>query len=403
MSRDTTGYVVSPHLEVESSAGDSVVMVHTRLGSRLELNPSTQRFLELFKEPLTLEELGEMGPLEKAMPVIRKLRRAGFLIEQGHRETISDKLLQRISPGLFGCASARDESTLGAATFLGVPFDFGNTMVPGARFGPSVLRRVSLSRFRPYCIDTKTGKPRGWYDNDLDRPILAGVCLTDAGDLFVAPNESPATSFRKLRACVADILGSGSMPVILGGDHSITYPVLAAFDRPIAVIQIDAHTDRADFYEGEEHHHGNFMSRALTLEQVTDLYQVGMRGTTPVSQRQIQGKVRQVLTPRRLRSLGVAALVSMLPEDCDYYITFDIDSLDPIYAPATSTPVPGGLTFDEVKDLLVGIASGRRCIGFDVVEVNPQHDTNDLTVITAVELLLAFLGAHFARQTQQQG
>ena len=201
--------------------------------------------------------------------------------------------------------------------------------------------------------------------------------------------------FRKLGDAVSDILESSSMPVVLGGDHSVTYPVLAAFDRPIEVIQIDAHVDLADYFEGEEHHHGNFMSRALGLEQVTGVHQIGVRGTTVVPQARARGKVYAAVSPRQLRRRGTAALVESLPPDRNYYVTFDVDALDPVYAPGTSTPLPGGLTFAEAKNLLVAIASQRHCVGFDLVELNPDCDCNDLTAITSIELLLAFLGAHF--------
>jgi agmatinase len=386
-------FVLSPHLEVESASGDSVVMIHTRLGNRLQLNSATRRFLDLFKEPVSMDEVATWGPLEKALPTLRKLRRASFLIEEGHRETVSDKILQRIQPGFLGCPSARDETLPQAYTFLGVPFDFGNTSGPGARFGPAAVRRVSMSHFRPFVVDAHSGQPRGWYDNDLDRKILAGVFLADAGDLFIAPNESPSTVFRKLREVVSDVLKTGSVPVVLGGDHSITYSVLAAYAGPLEVVQIDAHTDLADYYEGEEHHHGNFMSRVLALESVTGIHQIGVRGTTVAAQTRSQPKVRQTLTPREFRRRGADAVVGSLDPDRDYYVTLDIDVLDPTFAPGTSTPLPGGLTFDEVKQLLVALASRRRSVGFDLVEINPQRDVNDLTAITAIELLLAFLGA----------
>lgn len=398
-----TRYVVSRHLEVESSSDDAVVMTHALLGSRLRLNLATQGFLELFKQPMSLDDLSAYGTVEKALPTFHKLRRAGFLHEDGHRENFSDRLLRRISPGLLGCPCGRDDTIVHDATFLGVPLDFGNTMGPGARFGPSALRRVSQKHFHPYLVEPKTGIARGWHDNDLDRKILGGVLLADAGDLFIVPNESPATVFRKLGDAVSGILEAGSLPVVVGGDHSITYPVLAAYSRPIEVIQIDAHVDLAEYFEGEEHHHGNFMSRALDLEHVAGVHQIGVRGTTVVPQTQPQGKVRQTLSPRELRRRGIPALVESLDPGVSYYVTFDIDALDPMYAPGTSTPQPGGLTFAEAKDLLVTIASQRDCVGVDLVEINPDCDHNDITAITGIELLLAFLGAHFGRRSAAAG
>lgn len=396
-------YVVSPHVQIESGEGDSVVMIHNLLGHRLRLNRATQRFLDFFKLPLSLEDLGRIGPIEAALPTFRRLLRARYLIEEGHRESYSDRRLRQIVPSLLGCPFLREAGPLAEVVFLGVPLDCGNTVQPGARFGPGALRRVSQVHFRPYDADPRTGRPGGWFDNDRDEEILAGISLADGGDLFRVPNEAPATTFSKLREIVAEVLAEGGFPVVLGGDHSITYPILAAFKQPLEVLQVDAHTDLADYMEGEEHHHGNFMSRVMGLNHVTGIHQVGIRGITPVPQARAGGKVRQSLTPRMLRRNGVAAFVDALPADRSYYVTFDIDSLDPLFAPATSTPLPGGLTFEEVKDLLVGIAFSRACVGFDIVEVNPERDVNDITLITAMELLLAFLGAHFRRRQSVTG
>ncbi|HSN87260.1 MAG TPA: arginase family protein, partial [Thermoanaerobaculia bacterium] len=167
------------------------------------------------------------------------------------------------------------------------------------------------------------------------------------------------------------------------------------------VVQIDAHSDLAAYMEGEEHHHGNFMSRAVGLDHITGIHQVGIRGITPVPQTRAGGKVRQSLTPGMLRRHGVAAFLEALPADRSYYVTLDIDALDPGFAPGTSTPLPGGLTFEEVKALLTGIATSRACAGFDLVEVNPERDLNDITAITALELVLTFLGAHFRRRKEE--
>lgn len=391
-----TRYVRSSHLEIESSEGDSVVVLHSRLGHRLLLSRATHDFLELFKQPLSLDDLARLGPLDQAMPAFKRLRHARYLVEEGHQETASDRLLSRIERGLFGCPAASADRPA-AVTFLGAPFDAGNTISPGARFGPPALRRVSQTHFGIYAIEPGTGRARGWYDNDRRVKLLDGVALADAGDVFHAPGEAPGTFFGKLQEVVAEILESGALPVVLGGDHSITYPALAAFAAPLEIVQIDAHTDRAEYYAGEQHHHGNFMSRALALPHVAGVHQVGVRGTTVAPQAHAGGKVRTALTPRQLRRTGTARFVAALPAAGAYYVTFDVDALDPSYAPGTSTPVPDGLTFAEAKRLLIALAGTRRCVGFDLVEVNPQQDPRDLTAIVVLELLLAFLGAHFGR------
>lgn len=396
-----TRYVLSPHVEIESGGGEEpAVMIHGLLGYRLRLNQATQRFLALFKTPRSLEDLDRMGPAASVLPAFRKLQRARYLIEEGHRESYSDRRLRPAIPGLLGCPPLREAGAGTDVIFLGVPFDGGNTVLPGARFGPAALRRVSQSHFQPYDAGPRSGRPGGWFDNDRGEEILGEILLADAGDLFQIPNEAPATTFGKLREVVAGFLEDGAFPVVLGGDHSITYPILAAFDQPMDVVQIDAHADLAAYLEGEEHHHGNFMSRAVGLDHVTGIHQVGIRGITPVPQTRAGGKVRQSLTPGMLRRQGVAAFLEALPADRSYYVTLDIDALDPGFAPGTSTPLPGGLTFEEVKTLLTGIATTRVCAGFDLVEVNPERDVNDITAITAMELVLTFLGAHFRRRKE---
>ncbi len=387
-----TRYQLSHYLEIEKAQGDDLILVHQLLGNRLQVNRRTEQFLRLFVVPRTLEELASSPAIEQARPSFERLLQANFLIEAGYQETISDKVLQRTSPGFFGAPLLLGE-TPADVVFLGVPFDYGNHKEPGARFGPTALRMFAANMLY-YTVDHRA-QPQGWYDNRLERPILAGVRLADAGNLFIAPNENPQRVFAKLGGVLSKLLEQGSFPVVLGGDHSITYASLSAFKRPLAVLQIDAHSDLAPYQPSIENHHGNVMSRALQLPQVTSLYQVGIRGTTPVAQALPREKVALCWSPRRVRQQGVGALLAQLPTDVDWYVSLDIDALDPIHAPGTSTPVPGGFSFEEVQDLLTAIAEQRRCIGFDLVEINPKRDSGELTVATGVELLLAFLGGLF--------
>ncbi len=389
-------FVRSPYLEIEHRQDDEIIVVHLRLGSRLKINAATYQFLDLFREAHSLEELSHFGPIEKARPSFELLRKVGFLVEEGHAETISDKILQRINPGFFGCPSVGVGGREGCdVLFVGVPFDYGNLKEPGARFGPMALRQVSVADSRFYGLDSETERPRGWYDNAIDRHILEGVRMADAGNLFIAPNEDPQRVFHKLGEVVSDFLKTDSLPVVIGGDHSVTYPIVAAYSEPIAIIHIDAHTDLASYYPSVANHHGNVMSRALALEHVVAVYQIGIRGTTSIPQTRGGGRVALAISPHKLREVGIEGLLELIPADLDHYVSLDIDALDPIYAPGTSTPVPGGLSFEEVKMLLMALASRRRCVGFDLVEVNPRRDVNELTAVVGVELLLSFLGAHF--------
>jgi agmatinase len=190
------------------------------------------------------------------------------------------------------------------------------------------------------------------------------------------------------------LIASGTVPVILGGDHSITYAVLRAFsDRPLAIIHLDAHTDCSPYQEGQEHHHGNVFSRVLTLPGVTALVQVGVRGFLSREAQAIGDERRVGFTPSALRRLGLAGVLDRVPPDGDVYVSVDVDVVDPASAPGTATPRPNGLSVLEVRDLLVLIGQERRVVGCDLVEVNPERDVNAMTSLLAVDLILAFLGA----------
>lgn len=390
-------YVRSSFVEIESHRGDEVVMLHALLGNRLRLSRGAAAFLGSFDQPRSLDELAGRGTPDGIRACFDRLRSAGFLVEEGYRETIEDKRLQRPQNGFLGCPIRRSGEGCADVTFLGVPFDGGNPRGPGARYAPAALRRLSLSNFRHYRIDPETDRPKPWYDNDLDREILGGVRLDDAGEVFVAPNESASSVFRKVRQVVAEIAGDGSFPVVLGGDHSITLPVLEGFDRPLRILHLDAHSDLAEFREGAEHHHGNVITRALGLPHILGVHQIGIRGTTHTRQTAAAGKVAGVCTPRQLRTAGLEAALATLPADGDYYLSLDIDLLDPTVAPGTSTPVPGGLGFEEAKQLLATLTAQRNVVGMDLVEVNPDRDRADATAMVAIELLLAALGGRFAR------
>ena len=392
-----TRYVRSLHLEVEQHVGEEVVFAHGLVGTRLRLNSASQKLLSAFARPRALEDLVGPASIEKVRPTFDLLRARSFLVEEGRNENIGDRRLERLARGIFGCPQPAHAAAVPDYTFLGVPFDHGNHGEPGARFGPGAVRDAAVELHLQDTPDPATGRSAGWHNNDTDSAVLAGAALADEGNVYVAPGEAPGRVFEKVRSVVADIRGRGSFPVVLGGDHSISYPVLSAYDEPLAVFHLDAHSDMAPYHPGIENHHGNVMSRALGLPHVRAIYQVGLRGTTPVSQLRTDQRRPLVASPARMRALGVAGVLERIPATHPLYVSVDIDVLDPAGAPGTSTPVPGGLGFEEVRDLLRALGAGRRCIGFDIVEVNPRRDVNRVTAHAALELTLAFLGAHFER------
>lgn len=390
-----TSYVRSKHLQIEHGERGEWTVAHLIQGTRLQVNEAAYKILQLFEQPRSLEELGAPDLVEKATPLIEKLIRNHFIVDSKHPETMADKVLRRTAPSFFNCPHAREFTGRPAdIALLGIPFDFGNTAEPGARYGPISLRKISAAGYQ-YTLDFERKEPKGWYDSNLNRNILQGVTISDAGDISVFAGEGPQTIFGKIKTATREILCRGSFPVIVGGDHSVTYPVISAYESELDIIHFDAHSDFSTYYPGIENHHGNVMSRVCDLKHVGRFYQIGLRGTLPHRESEGSSRIALTVSPRSLRNEGCNPVLDRIPPERDYYLSFDIDVLDPGIAPGTSTPVPGGLTLEEAQDLLQAIGRHRRCVGLDLVEVNPKRDINDITSIVGVELILSFLGAHF--------
>jgi agmatinase len=270
---------------------------------------------------------------------------------------------------------------------LGVPFDEGTWGWPGERYGPRAMRESS----QEYNHDLT----EGFYYIDGDRTVLKGKRWADAGDVPVMPTV-PAQTDDKITEMVRKIRAKGAFPVVLGGDHSITFPVLRAFDVPVTVIHFDAHLDTWNGAPGNLDH-ASWVNRAVTLSHVKKVMQIGQRGLA--NDEEAVGNARKahttIVTSEQIHRRGVEWALSQVPASENIYITFDVDVMDPTLAPGTGTLEPDGLSFSEIDGLLKGVTSKGRLVGMDVVEVNPMRDSSTRTEQTAIRLLIDTLGAAF--------
>lgn len=268
---------------------------------------------------------------------------------------------------------------------VGVPFDEGTWNAPGTRYGPRELREGT-------AMYKMCDLSRGFYYVDGDRVVLKGKHWADVGDVETWPTVPAQTNdsiTRKIRA----LLDKKAFPVVLGGDHSITFPVLRAYDVPLTVIHFDAHLDTWTGAPGNLDH-ASWVNRAVKLPHVKNIIQIGMRGLANDSEavenyRKIHSKL---ITAEQVHRRGVEWVLSQIPASENIYITLDVDVLDPPVAPGTGTLEPGGLSFFQLDDLLTGLAAKGRLVGVDVVEVD-DRDRSGRTAQTAVRLLLDLLGA----------
>ncbi|MEX0369135.1 MAG: agmatinase [Tateyamaria sp.] len=268
---------------------------------------------------------------------------------------------------------------------LGVPMDIGTSWRSGTRFGPKQVRSES-AMIRPYNLQTGAAP----FDS---------LQVADIGDLAIN-TFSLGDSLRVIAESYVSILDSETVPLAIGGDHSITLPILrsmAARHGPLALVHVDAHADVNDEMFGEKETHGTVFRRAYEegLLRVDKVYQIGLRGTgysaEDFSEAQGWG-FQHFLAPelwgRDLSGLG--AEIRRDIGDLPTYVSYDIDSLDPAYAPGTGTPEIGGLTTPQAMQLIRAL-KGLNIVGADLVEVSPPYDTTGNTALTGANLLYELL------------
>jgi len=283
---------------------------------------------------------------------------------------------------------------------FGVPWDEGVGYRPGARFGPRSLREYSTR----FAFHERTTRKPGYWDIETKKRHLEKTRLVDCGDQDVLYLNVQKT-FSAVTDSVGKILSAEAFPVILGGDHSITIPVVRAFrkTKPLHIIHLDAHLDYNDSIEGVKLANGSPIKRVSELDFIGKIIQIGMRGIRAREDAYNDSVSRgnKIITMSDFRKKGVDEVLSKIPKG-NLYVTIDIDVLDPSIAPGTSSPEFDGMTYHEIRDLLSGVASRGKVVGFDLVEVNPFLDAAGLTQSAAVMIILEFLGAIFTHDVDRR-
>lgn len=295
------------------------------------------------------------------------------------------------------------------AAFLGIPFDTGTTYRPGTRFGPQGVRRISAV-YDSYSVDGGV---------DLQEELN----LCDAGDVFVIPGNIEK-SFDQVSMAVSHVYRSGAFPILVGGDHSLGYPnvrgIAPHIDGNVGIIHFDRHIDMQDMdmdermhttpwywtssghesvkFYGTHHDHAHMHDVGLKNCPAKNLVQIGIGGWYGSRRGSEVARERgsSVMTMKDFEELGVKKTAEMALElawkDAKaVYLSFDIDSIDPGFAPGTGTPEPGGFLPREALELVRLIAREGLC-GMEVVEVSPPYDVNDNTSQLACRVILDVLG-----------
>jgi agmatinase len=279
---------------------------------------------------------------------------------------------------------------------LGIPWDEGVSYRPGARFGPRAIRDSSTR----FAFGERGAPAQGYFDIATESYRLANVSLVDCGDVDVLYLDQPAT-FARARDGVRRIVEQGALPVVLGGDHSVSIPAVQGMEPagPLDIVQIDAHLDFNDDVFGVKMANGSPFKRISELAFTRKMVQIGMRGirTREDAYRDAQRSGNTIITMAQIRRRGLDPIreaFQSLTGPC--YLSLDIDAFDPPLAPGTGSPSPDGFRHWEVIEIVEDLAKRVPIAGFDVVEVNPMVDGTGLTASVAAEVILEILGAIFA-------
>lgn len=322
----------------------------------------------------------------------------------GHGGDIFNPAFRKVADKIFSKSGTRLAPYAGVPTLLSAPHmpvdaenpDFGNlqvaiTGVPmdlavtnrnGSRFGPRALR--AIERIGPY-------------NHVLDCAPAYDLRVADIGDVPFRSRFRLEMSHEDIEKRFNQIVDAGVIPLAVGGDHSITHPIMKAVGKkqPVGMIHIDAHCDTGGSFDGTKFHHGGPFRNAV-LDGVLDptrTIQIGIRGSSEYLWEFSYDSGMTVIHAEEVTGMGIPAIIEKAKKivgDGPTYLSFDIDSLDPSFAPGTGTPEVGGLTTREVLELIRGL-KGINLVGGDVVEVAPQYDATTNTAHAGAQVLFEIL------------
>ena len=268
---------------------------------------------------------------------------------------------------------------------LGVPFDLAVCNRPGTRFGPRAIRQASRD-----ISSWKNQYP--WGFNPFDY-----LNVSDYGDVIYRYGNAEEM-VEQTQLCVADILEKGAQTLCLGGDHFVSLPILREVAKqhgPISLVHFDAHTDTER--NDNPYDHGCMFYRAVEegIVEPTRSVQIGIR--TDYDKEKDKFTVIDSPTVHRIGTDATVGKIKQVVSDNNAYLTFDIDALDPAFAPGTGTPVPGGLTSNQALEIFRGI-QGISFVGMDIVEVAPDYDSSEITALIAAQLGLEYICMQAAKK-----
>ena len=301
------------------------------------------------------------------------------------------------SKGFLGFPLNLDLDNLDAdIVIMGVPYGlpyYPNELSNDQSTAPDILRLNAQ--------DAAWDEPRTFkhFDWDLGGPLLdnKNIKIVDCGNV-TADFRNPREHYRRAEKAAKKIFESNATLICIGGDHGIPIPIMRALptDKPVVLIQVDAHMDWRDEVNGEKEGYSSPIKRASELNSVSSIYQIGLRGVGSGRQQEYDDANAygsNLISAYQVHELGIKAILERIPDDVNFYMTVDADGIDPTIMPAVNAPTPGGLNWLQIRELVHGIVKKGRVVGFDLVEISPSFEKGNTTMIHAERLICNLIGA----------
>ena len=278
---------------------------------------------------------------------------------------------------------------------LGIPFGMpyeAATMANDQSQAPDALRNAPTMEDIEYT--------RNHFDFDLGGQLFDGsdIRVVDCGNV-VANSADHKAHYRFAEKAARKIFSSGAVLIALGGDHGVPIPVMRAlqvFDEKITLVHVDAHLDWRDEVNGETEGYSSPIRRASEMPWIDKIVQIGLRGIGSAREAEVadaRAYGADLITAYEMHEIGMDAVLDRIPDGGPYYLTIDADGIDPTIMPAVMAQTPGGLDWLQTRKLVHGLAKKGRVLGMDLVEIAPQHDVGNTTMIHAERLICNFIGA----------
>jgi len=390
--------IKSPFIRITDN-NESPVISNAITGKKISANTKTIELINLFIQATSVDpELFS----ENSLTTINQLVKMDILVDINELEYSTYKRTMT-SSRIFGAQELNSKSDEANLVFIGVPFGDGNPGSGDTRDFPNLLRKHSAS----YNLFNQTGQnevnfkfmANGDKRHHIEKWIETGR-VKDGGDIFISKAEPRKTAYDKMEFISDEIFSKNQIPFFIGGDHSITLPLvkgLAKTHESFSILHFDAHTDlyefKIDLIESLHglHNHGNFAAHCLKIPQLNKIYQFGIRDLVNASLSKSHDKVESYWIDD-VKKISQNKMTLDLPENENYYITFDIDIFDPSIAPGTDTPVANGISFEEFIGLLDALQlENKNIVGIDIVETKKDNLAGNTTVELASLVILNLL------------